>query len=80
MKPLHEYETPITDKAEKNIGSECGQYSRYIVEPDVARQLEQKLAACREALADLYEDSGSPQFNVVWESYERAKNVLDLTK
>lgn len=50
MKKLHEYETPESDKAARNM-SGCGitVHTKYVTQ-DVAQSLEQKLAAAREAL------------------------------
>ena len=45
MKKLHEYETPLTDGAER----ECVLDSQLL---DFARDLERKLALCRDALRE----------------------------
>lgn len=43
--------TPETDAAQINIGSDCGNFSRWVVEPDFARTLELQRDEAREKLA-----------------------------
>ena len=75
MKQLHEYETPITDKATCGITDIFGAYSE-LTNPKTSRELERKLAMCRDALDFIRRN--------VWEQggiiAKAATEALDQTK
>ena len=64
MKQLHEYETSLTDK-------ECGFFDLdTAVSSDFARDLERKLAMCRDALREIYRKPAC-------EAFEISQNALE---
>ena len=78
MKQLHEYETPLT-----NAAWAAWTYAGPGVRVDFARDLERKLALCRDALkwiAELYDD-GKPSYQVAMDAYsmkcEAAKTLAE---
>ena len=71
MKPLYEYPTPLTDKesyADPTPGHE-------VVSADFARDLERKLAKCRETL-DMIENNSRIELNN-WEKYPQYRNATN---
>lgn len=77
MKQLHEYETPETNK-EIRCAMDFSQ-SWEVVESDLARSLEQRLAACRDALDEIIENNITPQSLRVTTPVTIAKRALYLT-
>jgi hypothetical protein len=74
MKQLHEYDTPETDAAIS--GGEF--HASEVI--DTSRGLEQKLAACRDALDEILESESTPMSLRVTTPATIAKRALDLTK
>ena len=86
MKPLHEYETPITDaRFEYHASPQNDVFDRLYLMRDEARLLEKKLAACREALAFYAgrfpnDDLGNWQERVCEDEGDIARETLTKTK
>jgi hypothetical protein len=76
MKQLHEYDTPETDKAEYTV--RLGTHKRNVVRPELSRNLEQRLAACRDALEAAQScDSYDPISVEIMQ--DKAREALTLT-
>lgn len=77
MKNLEEYETPETDAELERSLRACHSYS---CGPDFARDLERKLAMCRDALRELmpfvietyYPECATPEFKSAVENAQKA--------
>ena len=78
MKKLNEYETPETDKATCMVTDIMGAYAE-LTNPKTSRELERKLAMCRDTLrlvADNYNgqlDCLEVEINDVLEALEQTK-------
>jgi hypothetical protein len=76
MKQLHEYSTPETDK---HIVSSVFA-SKYAPDTDHMQNMEQRLAACRDALDEILESELTPMSLRVTTPATIAKRALNLTK
>jgi len=76
MKQLHEYATPETDAA---FVTEYACYEGH-VPINHCRAIEQRLAACRDALDEILESESTPMSLRVTTPATIAKRALDLTK
>lgn len=72
MKPLDQYETPITDSSTMRFRD--GDQTIEVVDCEIARSLERRLAACREQLRSITESSSSTRLR------RECKETLTLTK
>jgi len=68
---MNTHKTPETDNAEFNKDEDCSVPDDLVVTACVARDLERRLAMCRDALkwiAELYDD-GKPSYQVAMDAY-----------